>query len=67
MKNLMVSFVLSVVAAFAARAVVLDKAYLAADSCHKVNSVIPLQRNGHPRQVIWYNVRHENDGYAFNS
>ena len=31
MKNLTVSFVLSVVAVFAARAVVLDKAYLAAD------------------------------------
>ena len=31
MRNLTVSFVLSVVAVFAARAVVLDKAYLAAD------------------------------------
>ena len=31
MKNLTVSFMLSVVAVFAARAVVLDKAYLAAD------------------------------------
>ena len=31
MKNLTASFVLSVVAVFAARAVVLDKAYLAAD------------------------------------
>ena len=31
MKNLTVSFVLSVVAVFAARAVVLDKAYLVAD------------------------------------
>ena len=31
MKNLMMSFALSVVAVLAARAVVLDKAYLAAD------------------------------------
>ena len=31
MKNLTVSFMLSVVAVFAARAVVLDKAYLVAD------------------------------------
>ena len=31
MKNLTVSFMLSVAAVFAARAVVLDKAYLAAD------------------------------------
>lgn len=31
MKNLMVSFLLSVIAVFAARAVVLDKTYLAVD------------------------------------
>ena len=39
MKNLAVSFLLSLVAVFAARAVVLDKAYLAADIADFIGAV----------------------------
>ena len=39
MKNLTVSFMLSVVAVFAARAVVLGKAYLAADIADFIGTV----------------------------